>query len=107
MSVSKSASTPKNKNLVGRRSWRPAWPARPDRVLHRRRYFGSKRSVLKLSGQFNPKTLKREVVLTDKKPLFWVFGLFLLVAIPTAVGSERFLSLFGIISRSPSAFPGH
>ena len=95
--MSKAASTPRTKHLVGRRAWRPAWPARPDRVLRRRRYFGTKRSVLKLSGQFNPKTLKREVVLTDKKPLFWLFGLFLLVAIPTAVGSERFLSLFGII----------
>ncbi len=97
MSVSKTSSSPQSKHLIGRRAWRPAWPARPDRVLRRRRYFGSKRSVLKLSGQFNPKTLKREVVLTDKKPLFWLFGLFLLVAIPTAVGSERFLSLFGII----------
>ena len=84
-------------NLVGRRAYRPAWPARPDSVHRRRRYPFTKRSVLKLRGQFNPKTLRREVVLTDKKPLFWMVGLFLIAAIPIAVGQERFFSLFGII----------
>lgn len=94
------SSAPKTSNktsLVGRRALRPAWPARPDAVHHRRRYPWTKRSVLKLSGQFNPKTLKREVVLTDKKPLFWMVGLFVLAALPIAVGSERFFSMFGII----------
>jgi branched-chain amino acid transport system permease protein len=91
MSVSKS--TP----LVGRRSWRPKWPVNTDRVFKRRRYFGTKRSVLKLQGQFNPKTLRRELVLTDKKPLFWIAALTILLVLPLGVGNQRFLSLFGII----------
>ena len=88
-----SKSTP----LVGRRSWRPKWPVNTDRVFKRRRYFGTKRSVLKLQGQFNPKTLRRELVLTDKKPLFWIAALTILLVLPLGVGNQRFLSLFGII----------
>mgnify|MGYP003345932671 CR=1 FL=1 len=35
----------------------------------------TKRPVLHLSGQYNPFTLKREMVLTDKRPMFWIVGL--------------------------------
>lgn len=84
------------KRLVGRRAYRPSWPVHPSRTFKRRRYPFTKRSVLRLSGQFNPRTLKREVVLQDKKPMFWVVGLLALLIIPAALGTERLLALFGI-----------
>lgn len=84
------------KRLVGRRLLRPSWPVNPERTFKRRRYLFSKRPVLHLSGKFNPITLKREMVLTDKKPLFWIAGLLLLAIIPIASGTERLLTLFGI-----------
>lgn len=87
------SSSPK---LVGRRSWRPAWPTRPDRPLRRRRFPLTKRPLLHLTGSYNPKTLRREMSLDDKKPLFWVVGLALLLILPIANGTERLLVLFGI-----------
>ena len=86
-----------SKKLIGRRAIRPGWPVRTSRVLHRRRWPWTKRSVLRLEGQYNPKTLKREMVLKDKKPLFWVVGLAALLLLPLGVGNQRFLALFGIV----------
>jgi branched-chain amino acid transport system permease protein len=85
------------KRLVGRRALRPAWPVRAGRVFHRRRWPGSKRAMLRLKGQYNPSTLKREMVLVDKKPLFWIGGLALLFLVPALGGNERFLAMFGIV----------
>jgi len=83
--------------LVGRRAYRPHWPVNSARVFKRRRWPGTKRSVLKLSGRYNPKTLRREMVLTDKKPMFWSVGLAALLLLPMGVASERFFTMFGII----------
>lgn len=84
------------KRLVGRRAIRPAWPTRPARTFRRRRYPLTKRPVLQLGGRYNPLTLRRETVLANKRPLFWVVGLLLLLVLPPASGNQRLLSLFGI-----------
>ena len=91
------SSETKSKKLIGRRAVRPAWPVNTARVMRRRRWPWSKRAVLRLQGQYNPKTLKREMVLKDKKPLFWVIGLAALLLLPLGVGNQRFLALFGIV----------
>lgn len=91
------SNSPHKTPLVGRRAIRPRWPVRTGRVFKRRRWWGTRRSMLRLKGQFNPKTLRRELVLTDKKPLFWSAGLLVLLLLPLAVNQERFFSLFGII----------
>lgn len=85
-----------DKRLVGRRLLRPAWPVRPDRTFRRWRYPFTKRPVLTLSGRFNPITLRREMVLSDKRPMFWLVGLACLLLLPIANGTERVLTLFGI-----------
>ncbi|MBU6279821.1 MAG: branched-chain amino acid ABC transporter permease, partial [Actinomycetales bacterium] len=87
----------KSPALVGRRARRPSWPVNSTRVFKRRRWPGTKRSILKLSGRYNPKTLRREMTLTDKKPLFWSVGLLALLLLPIGVASERFFTMFGII----------
>lgn len=86
----------RKQRLVGRRRFRPSWPANPGKVLNRRRYLFTKRPVLRLTGQYNPITLRREVTLRDKKPFFWLVGLACLLIIPIANGTERLLVLFGI-----------
>jgi branched-chain amino acid transport system permease protein len=58
---------------------------------------GTKRSLLRFEGRYNPKTLQRELILKDKKPLFWMVGLFALAAIPIAVGQQLVFSIFGSI----------
>ena len=85
-----------DKRLVGRRLRRPAWPVNPSRTFRRWRYPFTRRPVLSLEGHFNPNTLRREVTLRNKKPLFWLGGLALLLALPIASGTERILTLFGI-----------
>jgi len=82
--------------LVGRRSWWPGLPSRPDKTVRRRRIPFTKRAVLPAIGSYNPKTLRRELSLTDKKPLYWLAGLTALLIIPIAIGTERLLVLFGI-----------
>jgi len=84
------------KRLVGRRRLRPAWPTHPGRTFHRRRFPFTKRPILRLNGQFNPFTLQREMTLQDKKSMFWLVGLGLLLLLPIASGTERVLVLFGI-----------
>jgi branched-chain amino acid transport system permease protein len=85
-----------DKRLVGRRAVRPSWPVRTASTFHRWRWPFTKRPILRLEGRYNPITLQRELVLQDKKPLFWIGGLLFLLALPIAVGNERFFALFGI-----------
>ena len=84
-----------SKYEVGRRRLIPRWPVRTSSLFHRIRVPGTKRSLLRFEGRYNPKTLQRELILKDKKPLFWMVGLFALAAIPIAVGQQLVFSIFG------------
>ena len=86
-----------SKYEVGRRRLIPRWPVRTSSLFHRFRVPGTKRSLLRFEGRYNPKTLQRELILKDKKPLFWMVGLFALAAIPIAVGQQLVFSIFGSI----------
>ena len=63
---------------VGRRPWE--WRLKPDGAAERARARvpGTRRHWLKWRDVHNPKTLRRERVLVDKKPLWWTIGLVLL-----------------------------
>jgi branched-chain amino acid transport system permease protein len=52
---------------------------------------------MRFEGRFNPKTLRRELILRDKKPLLWVAGMLLLLGFPLLIGEQRMYSIFGII----------
>mgnify|MGYP000489418370 CR=1 FL=1 len=60
---------------VGRRPWE--WRLKPDGAAERvrGRLPGARRHWLKWRDVHNPKTLTRERVLVDKKPLWWTIGL--------------------------------
>lgn len=66
---------------VGRRPWE--WRLKPDgnHVRQRGRVPGTTRHWLKWRDIHNPKTLARERVLVDKKPLWWALALTALVVV--------------------------
>ena len=66
---------------VGRRPWE--WKGNPDGGAERSRgrVPGTRRHWLKWRDVHNPKTLRRERVLVDKKPLWWTIGLALLAVV--------------------------
>ena len=84
-------------NGVGRRRLIPRWPNDTRLTFRRLRLPGTKRPLMQFEGRFSPKTLRRELILRDKKPLFWVAGMLLLLGIPLLIGEQRMYSIFGII----------
>lgn len=71
---------------VGRWRWWPQLRAHGDKLWRRWRWPGTRRHVLQLRGQHNPKDLGAELKVVDKRPLAWVVGLLLLALVPPAVG---------------------
>ncbi|MED5530761.1 MAG: branched-chain amino acid ABC transporter permease, partial [Pseudomonadota bacterium] len=68
---------------VGRRHWEYRFNPNPTLIWSRIRFPFTKRHWLKWRGEHNPKTLKRERFLADKKPLWWTIGLlFVLILTP-------------------------
>lgn len=73
--------TPRKYYKVGRRPWE--WRLAPSGGAERARgrVPGTKRHWLQWRDVHNPKTLKRERVLVDKKPLWWTIGLVILALV--------------------------
>lgn len=73
--------TEKRFHKVGRRPWEAR--LKPDGAAERLRgrLPGAKRHWLKWRDVHNPKSLQRERVLADKKPLWWIIGLSLVALI--------------------------
>jgi hypothetical protein len=82
---------------VGRRRRIPRWPNDTRSTFRRLRIPGTKRPLMLFEGRFSPKTLRRELILLDKKPLFWISGMLMLLGIPLLIGDQRMYSIFGII----------
>ena len=66
---------------VGRRPWEVRLKPDGEAERSRGRVPGTRRHWLKWRDVHNPKTLKRERVLVDKKPLWWTIALVLLAVI--------------------------
>lgn len=92
--------TPKaagRQHLVGRRRFLPRVPA-GDRITRVRWPF-SKQRVLHIDGRYNPKTLRRERVVSDKRPYLWTIFLILVLIVPLLSNNDRILTIaatFGI-----------
>jgi branched-chain amino acid transport system permease protein len=80
------AKAPPVMHLVGRRRWWPAWGGHGERLWTRLRYPFTRRTVLRVEGLYNPKTLAREKKILNKKPLWWALGLVLLATVPPLAG---------------------
>lgn len=72
--------------LVGRKRWLPRLAGHGDRLWARWRYPFTRRTLLHIRGQFNPKDLAREKKIVDKRPLYWAAGLLALVVLPPLAG---------------------
>ena len=81
--------------LVGRRHWELRLKPNSEAIWSRARVPFSKRHWLQWRGLHNPKTLTRERVLLDKKPLWWTIGL-LLLALITPFLSNSLISVVSI-----------
>tara|TARA_A100001037_G_scaffold68357_1_gene60854 strand:- start:9254 stop:10696 length:1443 start_codon:yes stop_codon:yes gene_type:complete len=57
------------------------------------RYFPTRRTVLLFRGEYNPKTLRREKTIVDKRPIWWTLGLIALLLAPFFMpeGNQRVL----------------
>lgn len=72
--------------LVGRRRRWLKLKGHGGRLWHRLRYPFTRRTLLRLRGEYNEKTLALESTVVDKRPLWWVLALVLLAIVPPALG---------------------
>ena len=72
--------------LVGRRRWMPWLAGHGERPWRRWRYPLTRRTLLKVRGEYNDKTLERHKRLPDKRPLWWLLALAALAVVPPAAG---------------------
>ena len=80
-------------HLVGRLRYYYKWPGHGKNLWNRLRYFPTRRTVLRFRGEYNPKTLRREKTIVDKRPIWWVLGFIALMLAPFVFpeGNQRVL----------------
>lgn len=87
---------------VGRLRWYIKWPGHGARLWHRTRYWPTRRRVLNIEGEYNPKTSRREKTIQDRRPIYWMLSILAMVLVPVlAPGDMRntvltAAALFGI-----------
>jgi branched-chain amino acid transport system permease protein len=67
---------------VGRLRYYYKWPGHGAKTWHRLRYWPTRRRLLRIRGEYNPKILRREKTIVDKRPIWWVLGLLALALAP-------------------------
>jgi branched-chain amino acid transport system permease protein len=70
---------------VGRLRYYYKWPGHGDRLWTKLRYWPTRRRVLHMRGEYNPKTLRREKTIVDKRPIWWALGILFLLLAPALV----------------------
>jgi branched-chain amino acid transport system permease protein len=67
---------------VGRLRYYYKWPGHGGYAWRRLRYWPTRRRVLRIRGEYNPKILRREKTIVDKRPIWWAMGLIALALGP-------------------------
>ena len=67
---------------VGRLRYYYKWPGHGARTWRRLRYWPTRRRVLRIRGEYNPKNLRREKTIVDKRPIWWTLGFIALAVGP-------------------------
>ena len=80
-------------HLVGRLRYYYKWPGHGARLWKKLRYIPTRRTVLRFRGEYNPKTLRREKTIVDKRPIWWALGFIALMLAPFFLpeGNQRVL----------------
>ena len=87
-------------HLVGRLRYYHKWPGHGKNLWNRLRYFPTRRTVLRFRGEYNPKTLRREKTIIDKRPIWWMLGFVALILAPFVMpeGNRVLLSAAAVFS---------
>jgi branched-chain amino acid transport system permease protein len=89
---------------VGRLRYYYKWPSHGDRLWWRTRYWPTRRRVLQIRGEYNPKTMRREKTVVDKRPIWWAMAFIALLLGPALVPAADWntvmsaAAVFGIYS---------
>ncbi len=85
---------------VGRLRYYYKWPGHGKSLWNRLRYFPTRRTVLRFRGEYNPKTLRRENTIIDKRPIWWMLGFVALMVAPFVMpeGNRVLLSAAAVFS---------
>lgn len=67
---------------VGRLRYYYKWPGDGGVVWNRVRYWPTRRRMLRIRGEYNAKSLRREKTILDKRPIWWILGLLALALVP-------------------------
>lgn len=69
-------------HLVGRLRYYYKWPGHGGALWWRTRYWPTRRRVLNIRGEYNPKTMRREKTIVDKRPIWWTLAFAGFLAMP-------------------------
>ncbi|MCB1755480.1 MAG: branched-chain amino acid ABC transporter permease, partial [Gammaproteobacteria bacterium] len=83
---------------IGRLRYYYKWPVRGEKLWKRIRYWPSRRTPLRWQSSYNPKTLRAESTIVDKRPIWWVMGLALLLIAPLLIPATGNTSLLSTAS---------
>jgi branched-chain amino acid transport system permease protein len=67
---------------VGRLRYYYKWPGHGAALWNKIRYWPTRRRMLHIRGEYNPKTMRREKTIVDKRPIWWVLGLLAFIIAP-------------------------
>ncbi|MDH3608454.1 MAG: branched-chain amino acid ABC transporter permease [Gammaproteobacteria bacterium] len=67
---------------VGRFKYIYKWKNHGARLWKRLRWWPTRRTLLHIRGYYNKKSLKAQKLIVDKRPIYWVVGLFALAVAP-------------------------
>ena len=67
---------------VGRLRYYYKWPGHGGSLWTKLRYWPTRRRVFHIRGEYNPKTMRRDKTIVDKRPIWWLLGFLFLVLAP-------------------------
>ncbi len=70
---------------VGRLRYYYKWPGHGGALWSRTRYWPTRRRVLNIRGEYNPKTMRREKTIVDKRPIWWALAMLAFIIGPLFV----------------------
>ncbi|MRX37391.1 branched-chain amino acid ABC transporter permease [Aminobacter sp. MDW-2] len=73
---------------VGRLRYYHKWGGHGAYTWQRLRYWPTRRRVLNIRSEYNPKTLRTEKTIVDKRPIWWMMGLLAFVLAPFVAPAE-------------------
>ncbi|AZO07709.1 MULTISPECIES: branched-chain amino acid ABC transporter permease [unclassified Mesorhizobium] len=79
---------------VGRLRYYYKWPGHGASIWNRLRYWPTRRRLLNIRGEYNPKTMAREKTVVDKRPIWWLLGLLALLVAPFLIPDSLQNTLF-------------